>query len=145
MFLLVWWCTDAFAGVILLRKFCWCDVVDVFAGDVVQMYLLVWCCICTTSHQQIHLYNTTPAKTSVQHHTSKNICTTPHQQGHLCNITSKNICTTSYQQKHLYITPAKTCCTDVFIWCDVDVFAGVVVYRCFCWCDVVQMFLSGVM
>jgi len=41
MSLLVWCCTDVFAGVILHRKVCWCDVVDVFAG--VQMYLLVWC------------------------------------------------------------------------------------------------------
>jgi hypothetical protein len=69
--------------------------------------------ICTTSHQQRHLSYGTTRKTSVQHHTSKDIYTTVKNMDvtlaktSVQHHTSKNICTTSHQQKHLYITLEK--------------------------------------
>jgi hypothetical protein len=56
------------------------------------------------------MYNITPAKTSVQHHTSKYICTTSHpQKTSVQHHTSENICTTPHQQQHVYnITLVKT-------------------------------------
>jgi hypothetical protein len=82
-----------------------------------------------TSHQQQHLYNITPATTYV-HHTSNNICTTSHQQKHLYNITPATTSVHHANKKHLLL-----------VWRCTDVFAGVMLYRCFCWCDVVQMLL----
>jgi hypothetical protein len=89
MYLLVWCCTDVFAGMMLYR----CDVVQMFLSGVI-----------------------------LHHHTSKNIYITP----------DKNICTTSHQQKHLYNITSHQERTSV---------AGVVLYRCFCWCDIAQKIL----
>jgi hypothetical protein len=96
--------------------------------------------ICTTSHQQKHLYNITShqERTSVQHHTSKYICTASHQQKNICNITPANT--------HLYNTTPGVMLYICCCWCGVVhvVFAGVVMYRWFCWCDICTDVFAGV-